>query len=116
MKLYHATGRENRESIEKYGLRIFHPETGEELSITGGVFFSSKLHDESPSIDVWEVDVTGLPLTVDDQDAPFDPEDTWWVLYHPDGIPPERLALLRRHITPDCETASRARVPNRERG
>lgn len=73
---------------------INHPETGEMLSITGGIFFSNKLHRESPSIDIWEVDVSGLPLIIDDTDTPPDPEEAWWVLYPPHEVAPERLTLL----------------------
>jgi hypothetical protein len=120
MKLYHGTPTENRESIRRHGLKINHPETGEMLSITGGIFFSSKLPERAEQIDVWEVDASGLSITIDDTDAPPDPTDTWWVLYPPFELPPERLKLLESHSEPNpvtlSDTASRASNPNRERG
>jgi hypothetical protein len=118
MKLYHGTETTNRESIGKRGLKINHPETGEMLSITGGIFFSSKLPEPLPQIDVWEVDTSGLPIIIDDTDTPLDQEDTWWVLYPPSEVGPERLTLLKSHSEPNpvSETASRASNPSRERG
>ena len=120
MKLYHGTPTENRESVRRHGLKLFHPETGEPLSITGGLFLSSKLPERAEQIDIWEVDTSGLPIIIDDTDVPLDPEDTWWVLYPPFEIPPERLTLLESHSEPHpvilSDTASRASNPNRKRG
>lgn len=95
MKLYHSTATENRESILKNGLvlRITNADGTEQLSITGGIFFSSKQPEPAEQIDIWEVDTRGLLVIEDDTDAPLDPEDTWWVIYnHPIGV--ERLTLL----------------------
>ena len=63
------------------------------LSITGGIFLFTKLRERSEYLDVWEVDTTGLAVIEDDTDAPFDPDDTWWVVYcH--SIGSEKLTLL----------------------
>jgi hypothetical protein len=120
MKLYHGASTENRESIRRHGLKVRHPETGEQLSITGGIFFSSKLLEREEQVDIWEVDTSGLPIIIDDTDESLDPEDTWWVLYPPFEVPPERLILLDSHSEPHPvktnDTASRADNPSRERG
>ena len=57
-------------------------------------FFCSKLPEPAEEIDVWEVNTAGLQLQIDDTDVPFDPEDTWWVLYGNTAIEPWRLRLL----------------------
>ena len=62
MKLYHSTATKNRESILKNGLvlRISNADGTEQLSITGGIFFSSKRPEPAEQIDIWEVDTRGL--------------------------------------------------------
>lgn len=94
MKLYHATSSRNRNSIRKNGL-LLEPTDGEAIrSITGGFFFCSKIPEPAEQIDVWEVNTEGLHLQVDDTDVPFDPEDTWWVIYGTVSIEPWRLSLV----------------------
>jgi len=95
MKLYHSTATENRLSILNRGLvlSITNADGTEQLSITGGVFFSSKQPEPAEQIDIWEVDTTGLLVIEDDTDVSLDPEDTWWVAYC-QPIGPERLTLL----------------------
>lgn len=94
MKLYHATPSINRISIRKSGL-LLEPTDGEAIrSITAGFFFCSKIPEPAEQIDVWEVNTEGLHLQVDDTDVPFDPEDTWWVVYGTASIEPWRLRLV----------------------
>jgi len=98
MKFYHESATENRQSILERGLALSITRTDgteEELSITGGIFLFTKLRgrERSEFLDIWEVDVTELTVIEDDTDVPFEPGDTWWVVYcHPIG--PERLMLL----------------------
>ncbi|QLH71840.1 hypothetical protein [Rhodopseudomonas palustris] len=92
--LYHATNRENRESIQTHGL-LLNPEGGEGTpSITGGFFFSRKKPPASEHIDVWEVNAEGLQLQLDDIDLPLELDDTWWVHYGQPVIEPWRLTLV----------------------
>jgi hypothetical protein len=104
MKFYHATAATNRDSIRQNGLMLEVPSSmldGEiQRSITGGFFFCTKLPERSEYIDVWEVDTQGLYLQPDDTDVPFDPEDTWWVLYGHPVVAPWRLTLLAH--TKEC--------------
>ena|SRR6266446_4467269 len=95
MKLFHSTATENRASILENGLVLGVPNANgaEQLSITGGIFFSSKRPEPAEQIDIWEVDTSGLTVIIDDTDVPFDLEDTWWVVYN-QPIGTERLRLL----------------------
>lgn len=101
MKLYHESHCVNRSSIQTHGL-LLNPTEGEAISsMTGGFFFASKLRQEpSEQIDVWEVDTTGLAIQFDDTDIPFDPEDTWWVVYGLKVIEPWRLRLALAATAP----------------
>lgn len=93
-KLYHGSASTNRASIRERGL-VLDPMNGEtEESVTGGFFFSSQPPEHSEHIDGWEVNVDGLHLQIDDTDLPFNPDDTWWVLYGRTVIEPWRLRLL----------------------
>jgi hypothetical protein len=99
MRVYHAAPATCRASILSQGLVTSLPEADrqafdleESAHITGGIFFSSKRPTESEFIDVWEVDVSGLDLYVDDTTEPLEPDDSYWVVYT--DIPPSRLKLL----------------------
>ncbi len=94
--LYHSTSREKRASIQQNGLLSEKSYSAESGGI-GSVFFDSLPGSPNETIDIWEVDVTGLSLEPDDTTAvPDDPEwsgHTWWALYAQD-VSPERLRLL----------------------
>lgn len=94
VELYHATPTANRGSIRKHGL-LLTPGEGEAIrSVTGGFFFCSKMPEPAEKIDVWLVDTSGLNIQIDDTDFPFDPEDTWWVVYDRKVIETWRLRLF----------------------
>ena len=99
MRMYHAAPAICRTSILARGLVKSLSEAEREAfdlddsaHITGGIFLSSKKASASEFIDVWEVDVSGLDLYVDDTTEPLEPDDSYWVVYT--DIPPSRLKLL----------------------
>lgn len=83
--LYHYSHRENRESIFDNGLR----------KENDGIYLSDTYKvDQGPSIDIWEVDTTGLTLVPTDQ---HDGEN-WYVERNSPSISPDRLNLLSERI------------------
>ena len=103
--MYHATSMSNRESILSHGLLRSKSETAqlakemEELDWEkyGGIFLKTMIDEgnESNDVDVWEVVVDELILEKDETTEPCDANDTWWVTWVDDVIPPERLRLIK---------------------
>jgi hypothetical protein len=94
--MYHAAPTSCRASILARGLLRSLSEAerkdfdlDDSAHITGGIFLSSKKTSPSEFIDVWEVDVSGLDLYVDDTTEPLEPDDSYWVVYS--DIPRSRL-------------------------
>ena len=89
---YHDSDVMNRESIMKHGLS-----TEFALAAHDGIFFHTKLTQESRYTDVWEADLTGYDVepdeTTDIADNPEYEGDSWWVVWQ--TIPPERLKLVK---------------------
>lgn len=59
--------------------------------------------------DVWQVDVSGIPLGLDETTDPYDPEDSWWCTYDHD-IPRERMKLIHRAPSKVVESAETVTV------
>lgn len=98
-RLYHATARENRDSILCRGLDARFSDAaqtaGDDYCGGGGIFFNSVPSDGGEGIDVWAVDVRGIPLERDQTTAHDHTGEEWWVCYDLEVIEPTRLALVQ---------------------
>jgi hypothetical protein len=94
--LYHASSDANRASILQHGLDARFSDAaqtgGADYRGGGGLFFSSK--PSLSNLDVYAVDVVGIPLERDQTTDHGHLDADWWVSYEVDNIPPTRLRLL----------------------
>lgn len=117
--LYHNSSVKNREAIFQHGLQRANSETAElaremgeaDWQMAGGIFFTDTCKPE-PGIDVWEVDISGLPLETDETTDHGHLDEHWFVDWESDVIPPSRLNLLTDiHLHESVGKAKPARLP-----
>ena len=90
---YHSSFTRNRESILKHGLDLKFSQ-GAELG-AGEIYFSTHPHIEE-NMDIWKVDLRGIPLEYDGTQVTGEPSwhknEHWW--FTTTNIAPDRLTLF----------------------
>lgn len=99
MVAYHSTFPDNRESIAKHGLLKKYDQGTYDTDdpSLGAVFFSSGSTPD-PNMDVWEIDLRGLPVEYDwvqvAGEAGWGENEHWW--FTTQDIPSNRLKLVHK--------------------